>query len=181
MKPFRLASGSLLVAVAVGLATTASASPPDESRIGDATGSAAALRVVAQRSGTAHSLKTAESSPCRHCGTVESVRAVREKGAGTGLGAVAGGVAGGVVGHQLGGGSGKDAMTVLGAVGGAVAGHQVEKHARGRTAYQVRVRLDDGSIRTFTRSQAPARGDRVAVEGDSLRVIARAKTKALRG
>jgi outer membrane lipoprotein SlyB len=108
---------------------------------------------------------------CNNCGVVEGVRAVQQKGQGTGLGAVAGGVLGGVVGHQLGGGNGKTAMTVLGAIGGGLAGNEVEKRARGKTVYEVRVRMDDGSVRTLTESTAPTPGSHVVVEGSSLRVV----------
>ena len=106
---------------------------------------------------------------CAHCGTVESVQAVKQAGEGSGLGAVAGGVLGGVVGNQIGGGNGRKAMTVLGAIGGGVAGHQIEKSVRSTTVYSVRVRMDDGTLRTVTQSQAPAVGARVKVEGSTLR------------
>jgi outer membrane lipoprotein SlyB len=114
--------------------------------------------------------KAAVPDTCKDCGVVESVQAVQKKGAGTGAGAAVGGVLGGVVGHQMGGGSGKTAMTVLGAIGGGVAGNEVEKRARAETVYQVRLRMDDGTKRTLTLSHAPvAKGDRVAVDGQSLR------------
>ena len=106
---------------------------------------------------------------CATCGVVESVQAVKQEGQGTGLGAVAGGVLGGVVGHQFGGGNGKKAMTVLGAIGGGVAGHEAEKSVRSTTVYSVRVRMDDGTVRTLTQPQAPAVGARVQVEGATLR------------
>ena len=108
---------------------------------------------------------------CATCGVIESVQAVKQEGEGTGLGAVAGGVLGGVVGHQFGGGGGKKAMTVLGAIGGGVAGHQAEKTVRSTTVYSVRVRMDDGTVRTLTQSQAPAVGARVQVEGSTLRGV----------
>ena len=116
------------------------------------------------------STKAAPDDVCRGCGVVESVTPVTKKGQGTGAGAVVGGVLGGVVGHQMGGGTGKDAMTVIGAIGGGVAGNEVEKRARAETVYQVQLRMDDGSKRTLTLPNAPvAKGDRVAVEGQSLR------------
>lgn len=118
--------------------------------------------------------KTApDDGACKGCGVVESVTPVKKKGQGTGVGAVAGGVLGGVVGHQAGGGTGKDAMTVIGAIGGAVAGNEVEKRARAETVYQVQLRMDDGSKRTLTLGSAQvAKGDRVAVEGQTLRRLA---------
>lgn len=109
------------------------------------------------------------SSVCATCGKVESVSAVQKKGDGTGLGVVGGAVVGGLVGSQIGGGSGKNAMAVLGAVGGGVAGNEIEKRARATTVYQVRVRMDDGTLRTLTQSSAPAVGQKVTVEGSTLR------------
>ena len=112
----------------------------------------------------------AQHAVCATCGVVESVTAVKQKGPGTGLGAVAGGVVGGVVGHQLGGGTGKTALTVLGAVGGGFAGHEVEKRARSTTVCDVRIRMDDGSSRVLQRPQAIAVGTPVTVSGSTLRV-----------
>lgn len=113
--------------------------------------------------------KTAAAAPvCGVCGTVESVQAVKQKGDGTGVGAVGGAVVGGVVGHQMGGGRGKDALTVLGAVGGAVAGHEIEKNVRAETVYSVKVRMDDGTLRTLTRKEPATVGARVRVEGNTL-------------
>lgn len=112
----------------------------------------------------------ARVAPCATCGTIEAVRPVQVQGEGSGLGAVAGGVAGAVVGNQFGGGNGKTALTVLGAVGGGFAGHEVEKRVRATTAYDVTVRMDDGSRRTLRRSDAPAVGARVTVQGNSLRL-----------
>jgi outer membrane lipoprotein SlyB len=102
-------------------------------------------------------------------GVIESVREVKIKGEGTGLGAVVGGVAGGVAGHQIGGGRGKDAMTVIGTVGGGVAGHEAEKHLRATKHYEVAVRFDDGTSKVYLRDNPPAfkAGDRVRVtDGD---------------
>lgn len=108
---------------------------------------------------------------CKNCGVVESVQAVKVKGEGSGVGAVAGGVLGGVLGNQVGGGSGKTAMTVLGAAGGAYAGHQVEKNVNSTTVYSVRLRMDDGSVRTLQQSVPPAVGAKVRVEGSTLRAM----------
>ena len=105
---------------------------------------------------------------CATCGVIEGVRAVEQKGKGTGLGAVGGGVVGAAVGNQFGHGNGKAAMTILGAIGGGLAGNEVEKRARAETVYEVRVRMDDGSVRTFTQKTQPAPGTRVTVEGNTL-------------
>ena len=118
-------------------------------------------RAVAQRSA---------APVCTTCGRVESVRAVEQAAPATGVGAVAGGVLGGVLGNQIGKGSGRTAATVLGAVGGSYVGHKVEQRARTTTVYQMRVRMDDGSVRSFTRAQPLAEGTAVRVQGKSLRV-----------
>jgi outer membrane lipoprotein SlyB len=116
--------------------------------------------------------RTAAAAPvCNRCGTVTAVKAVRQKGQASGTGAVIGGVLGGVVGNQMGKGDGRKAMTVLGAVGGGVAGHEIEKRRNASTVYQVTVRLDDGSTRTWTRKESWAVGHRVQVDGQGLRAL----------
>ena len=67
------------------------------------------------------------------------------------VGTIVGGLAGGLLGHQIGAGRGNTAATIAGAVGGAVVGNQVEQRNRqGGTAYQIGVRLDNGTYQTFT-------------------------------
>ncbi len=113
---------------------------------------------------------TTRTLACASCGVVESVTAVQQKGQGSGIGVVAGGVAGGLLGNQIGGGKGKTAMTVLGAIGGGFAGNEVEKRVRTETVYDVTVRMDDGSTRSFRRAEAIAVGSAVVVDGDTLRL-----------
>ncbi len=107
---------------------------------------------------------------CSECGTVVAIREVRSPGQTNGIGAVAGGVVGGVIGNQIGKGSGRDVARILGAIGGAVAGHQVEKRARATVRYDIDVRMDDGELRTVTRSTPPELriGDAVRLQGDAL-------------
>jgi outer membrane lipoprotein SlyB len=118
-------------------------------------------------------LETQSAAVCAQCGVVEGVRGVQRKGEGTGVGAVAGGVLGAVVGHQMGGGSGKSAMTVLGALGGGVAGNEIEKRTKATTEYEVRVRMDDGTLRTFTSTTAPTPGAAVTVNDKGFQVVPR--------
>lgn len=109
---------------------------------------------------------------CRECGTVENVREIAVQGEGSALGAVAGGLLGGVLGHQVGRGSGKDLATIAGAVGGAFAGHQVEKNVRTGKQFQVAVRFDDGTVRSFTQANPAWRsGDRVRLANGTLVAI----------
>jgi outer membrane lipoprotein SlyB len=107
---------------------------------------------------------------CDNCGTVTTVKTIKVKGEGTGLGAVTGGVLGGVLGHQIGGGRGKDVATVAGAAGGAYAGHQTEKNMKSRLRYQVAVKLESGQSRTFTFNSATSYkvGDRIKVDAGKL-------------
>jgi len=93
---------------------------------------------------------------CTSCGTIEAIRTVEVKGAGTGLGAVAGGVTGALVGNQIGRGKGNTAMTILGAAGGTFVGNEIEKNVKKHYSYRVTVRMDDGSFRTVSQSAAPA-------------------------
>ncbi len=102
---------------------------------------------------------------CAECGVIESIREVESRAEGTGLGAVGGAVVGGLLGNQVGGGRGKDVMTVVGAVGGAVAGNQIEKQVKSTKSYAITIRLDDGSSRVINEANAPMwrTGDKVKV------------------
>lgn len=111
---------------------------------------------------------------CSDCGNVESIRTIRERAEGSGLGAAGGAVLGGLLGSQIGDGSGKKIATVAGAVGGAVVGNQVEGNTRATTSYEIKVRLDDGTARTFRQDTPPQwrTGQRVKVVNGSLRTAA---------
>lgn len=102
---------------------------------------------------------------CKSCGRVESVQAIQQAAQPSGVGMVAGAVLGGVLGNQIGGGSGRKIATVAGAVGGGYAGNEVEKRTRATTTYQVRVRMNDGVVRSFPFNRQPAwsTGDKVRV------------------
>lgn len=129
-------------------------------------------RPTPSRAATSAGSGSRTASVCTSCGVVESVTPVKQKGEGTGVGAVGGAVVGGLLGNQMGGGSGKKAMTVIGAVGGGMAGHEVEKRARGTTVYRVSVRMNDGSTRTVTQATPPTVGQRVTVSGNQVRARA---------
>lgn len=102
---------------------------------------------------------------CYSCGRVESVQPVEQPAQASGVGMVAGAVLGGVLGNQVGGGNGRKLATVAGAVGGGYAGNEIEKRTRSTTTYNVRVRMEDGEVRTFPFTQQPSWnvGDRVKV------------------
>jgi outer membrane lipoprotein SlyB len=107
---------------------------------------------------------------CSTCGNVESIREITTRAQGSGLGAAGGAVLGGLLGHQVGGGNGQKLATVAGAVGGAVVGNQVEGNMKATKSYEIRVRLDDGTARTFHQQSAPRwhDGDRVKIVNGAL-------------
>jgi outer membrane lipoprotein SlyB len=115
--------------------------------------------------------RVAKTPACADCGVVESVKAVTRKGDASGVGAVAGGVIGAVAGNQIGKGNGRKAMTVIGAVGGGLAGHEIEKRKNSTTVHEVRIRMDDGSVRTVEQAEAPKVGERVQIEGKALKPV----------
>lgn len=111
-----------------------------------------------------------QAAICSNCGTIESVRAIEQAAQPNGVGAVAGAVLGGILGNQVGGGNGRKLATVAGAVGGGFAGNEVERRTRTTTSYEIRVRMENGSTRSFSDSgQSGWRsGDRVKVVNGSL-------------
>ncbi len=116
--------------------------------------------------------QVAQAPLCQDCGRVEAVRVIATQQAPSGLGVVGGAVLGGILGNQVGGGSGRTLATVAGAVGGGYAGNEVEKRTRGGgTSYEVRVRMEDGNVRSFPYNNQPnwSVGDRVRVVDGYLR------------
>lgn len=104
----------------------------------------------------------AQAPVCYSCGRVESVYAV-PGAASSGLGVAAGTVVGGLLGNKVGKGNGRKVATVAGAIGGSLAGLEVER--RMTTSYEVRVRMEDGQVRTFPYDNQPhwQSGDRIRV------------------
>lgn len=107
----------------------------------------------------------APKNVCARCGTVEAVTPVQQEAQASGLGAIAGAVLGGLVGNQFGGGDGKAVATMAGALGGGWAGNTVEKRMKKETAYQIDVRMDDGSTQRVTQNSPVAVGAHVTVDG----------------
>lgn len=127
---------------------------------------------------TAHGNVAAESSQqvaaapvCASCGVIDSYSAVQVQGQNNGVGAVAGGVGGALIGSKIAGRNNHTLGGVIGAVGGGLLGNAIETHQRTTTAYDVRVRMNDGSIRTVRESHVPTVGQRVNVEGNTLKAI----------
>lgn len=126
--------------------------------------SGAVQRTASARRSASPALAAAPA-PCADCGVIESIRTVQVAGNTSGLGAAAGGVTGAVLGNQIGRGNGRTIATIAGAAGGAYAGNAIEKNMNKRTAYRVTLRMDDGSQRSLTQSEAPAYpvGERVRI------------------
>ncbi|TAL20081.1 MAG: glycine zipper 2TM domain-containing protein [Aquabacterium sp.] len=168
------------LALVVGLAATAAVSdhragtdtgpvatqPAQAPAHGDARTDARRNSRQAERVALAQPSAGPAAAVCATCGVVESVRPVKVRGRANGTGAVIGGVAGGVIGHEVGGNA---AGTVIGAVGGGLLGHHIEKEARSHTVYKTQVRMDDGSLRTFTEGSSRAVGSKVVIENGKLK------------
>jgi outer membrane lipoprotein SlyB len=107
---------------------------------------------------------------CANCGVVEAVIETTKAGEGSGIGIAGGALGGALVGKQFGKGHGQDLLAVLGAVGGAIAGNQIEKSVRATKVYEVRVRMEDGSVKSINQTTVPAwrNGDHVKVDGGSI-------------
>ncbi|GMV55633.1 MAG: hypothetical protein AMXMBFR6_14380 [Betaproteobacteria bacterium] len=109
------------------------------------------------------------TSYCADCGVVQAVRPIRRGENASGLGAAVGGVVGGLLGNQVGAGKGRDLATIVGIAGGAYAGHQIEKSQRVTQAYEVSVRMRDGTTQTITTDDPNWRaGDPVRLENGRL-------------
>ncbi len=155
------------------------ASTATPSKLAADTSKSVSTHTVKRTTAPAVAPKTTVAAVCADCGTVQSVTAVERQGqvngvpvgnTTIGLGTVAGGVIGGLLGHQVGNGNGKTLATVVGAAGGAYAGNTVEKNMKKVTVYDVRVRMDDGSMRNLDISTAVPVGSKVIVEGKNLRL-----------
>lgn len=105
---------------------------------------------------------------CRECGTVISSRTVEQTQRASGLGAGAGAVVGGLLGNQVGSGNGRTLATVAGAVGGAYAGNNIERNRNTKAVTETRVRMSNGSVRTFTNQGSYRNGAHVRVQNGHL-------------
>ena len=118
----------------------------------------------------AYRVAAAQPSICNECGVVETVREVAVEPKASGGGAIAGGLVGGLIANQIGKGSGRSIATLLGAAGGAYAGNYIEKSIRESKRYEVVVRFEDDSRRSFGSETPPAwqSGDRVRLQNGLL-------------
>ena len=102
-----------------------------------------------------HAKPSGQHAQCTTCGTVQSVHAEKRKGEGGAVGVIGGALVGGLLGNQVGGGTGKTLATVGGAAAGGYAGNEIQKNVNARTVWVTRVRMHDGSIRSFEQTARP--------------------------
>lgn len=165
-------SGDVVVPAAVSDAKTGTGKPVAP-KSHTATSTAPARVASAAPVAQAAPQPVAPRAMCMDCGVIESSREVDVKGATTGLGAVGGAVVGGVLGNQVGSGRGNQVATVIGAVGGVVVGNEVERRVKTTKAYEITVRMEDGTSRTIQQASAPTwrAGDRVKIVDGAIRAI----------
>lgn len=92
---------------------------------------------------------------CDSCGTVQEVKQEQRKGKGGAAGIIGGAVVGGLLGHQIGKGTGNTVATVGGAAAGGFVGNEVQKKVTSKNVWVTRVKMKDGSIRTFEQEAQP--------------------------
>jgi outer membrane lipoprotein SlyB len=119
----------------------------------------------------AEHLASASPTICTDCGVIDAINEVDTRGQGSGVGAAGGAVVGGLLGNQVGSGRGRELATIAGAIGGAVAGNQIEGRVKTNHSYNISVRLNDGSFRTFHQSEQPGwhTGDHVRIVDGAIR------------
>ncbi|MCG2594496.1 glycine zipper 2TM domain-containing protein [Ramlibacter sp. XY19] len=107
---------------------------------------------------------------CEDCGTVQTVVKEKRKGEGGAVGIIGGAAVGGLLGNQVGKGNGKTLATVGGAVAGGFAGNEVQKHVTSKEVWVTKVKLKDGSVRSFEQEKQPAwkSGEVVKVQKNTL-------------
>ena len=115
--------------------------------------------------------QVAAAPVCSSCGVIDGYSAVQVKGQNNGVGAVAGGLGGALVGSKIAGRGNHTLGGAIGAVGGGLLGNAIESHQRTATVYDVRVRMNDGTVRTVRQSTVPNVGAHVNVDGNTLRTI----------
>jgi outer membrane lipoprotein SlyB len=143
-----IAAITVIVFSVAGIATMMGWLPGAQSQIRLQSNEPPVRRAAADNS---RAIAPATAAACvEDCGVVESIRAVEVKGEGSGLGAVGG--------------------AVVDAGAGVYAGHQIEKNTRKSVSYQIRVRMNDGTSRTFLERAQPALaiGQKVRVTGQSV-------------
>ena len=117
---------------------------------------AAAAAVAQPAHAPAHGARAKAQAVCDHCGTVTEVKQEKRKGEGGAAGIVAGAAVGGLLGNQVGKGDGRTVATVGGAVAGGFIGNEVQKKVTSKTVWVTKVKMRDGTIRSFDQEHKPA-------------------------
>lgn len=127
---------------------------------------------VAASPEASYRVATPAPAKCNECGVVETVREIAIEPKASGGGAIAGGLVGGLIANQIGKGSARTIATILGVAGGAYGGNYIEKSLRTSNRYEVLVRFDDDSTRTFSSESMPSwqSGDRVKLQNGLLTI-----------
>jgi outer membrane lipoprotein SlyB len=102
---------------------------------------------------------------------IEGYAPVQVQGKNNGVGAVAGGLGGALIGSKIAGRGNHTLGGAIGAVGGGLLGNAIESHERTSTAYDVRVRMEDGTVRTVRQAAMPTVGQHVTVEGNTMKAV----------
>jgi len=127
-------------------------------------------------SGKVYNYNQAQREQAVRLGTVVAVNPATIQGdRASGIGAIAGGVLGGVASNAIGGGKGRNIVTVGGALLGSLAGNVIENKIEKRDGFAITVELDKGGTRVITQEADIALevGQRVQVVGggNSVRVL----------
>ncbi len=161
-----IAAIAVIVFSLLGIATLTGAIPLAHSEAGALSIAASTQEALPKSATGSAGHDHIAASVCRYCGVVESVKLIEMKGQGSGVGAVAGGVAGALIGNSIGQGHGRTAMTVLGGAGGAYAGNEIEKNTQKTSSYRIRVRMENGVLRTLYQRNPPA-----VATGDHVKIV----------
>lgn len=99
-------------------------------------------------------------------GNIINIAAVTIETEASGTGAIGGGLMGGVIGSTIGAGDGRKLATTAGALLGAAAGSAAESMHGKKAAWEIEVKLDDGSVYVVVQEQ-----DDVYSVGQRVRVM----------
>jgi len=121
---------------------------------------------ASSNSGGVYSREEARKVQTVRMGVVESVRSVKLEGTKTPIGSVAGAAVGGVAGNSIGKGDDNIIGAVIGAVVGGLAGAAIEEGITRKDAFEITVKLDNGSLIAIVQE-----ADEQFKAGDKVRLI----------
>lgn len=121
---------------------------------------------ASSRSGKVYSRDQARRSQTIQMGIVELVHNVLIEGTKSSVGGLAGGAAGAALGSTIGSGTGKTVAAVFGAIAGGLAGSAAEEKVTQKDAFEITVKLDNGSTIVVVQE-----ADEVFAVGDRVRIL----------